>query len=139
MRLLTEDVITAWHQEMILRRALSTLSPKGVRFFFQAEDGIRDTSVTGVQTCALPISTPPRPTRRPCSGSRPSRPRAASIRSEERRVGKEGRSRWSTNHLKKRERDSKSGGTRRRLGKQGRKPWFNCMDIATSYMRTTEG
>src|SRR5437764_10912135 len=28
-------------------------------FFFQAEDGIRDTSVTGVQTCALPIYTPP--------------------------------------------------------------------------------
>src|SRR5437762_4170908 len=27
-------------------------------FFFQAEDGIRDTSVTGVQTCALPISQP---------------------------------------------------------------------------------
>src|SRR5437879_10450174 len=27
-------------------------------FFFQAEDGIRDTSVTGVQTCALPISLP---------------------------------------------------------------------------------
>src|SRR5437762_10640436 len=26
-------------------------------FFFQAEDGIRDTSVTGVQTCALPICT----------------------------------------------------------------------------------
>src|SRR5437764_4055201 len=26
-------------------------------FFFQAEDGIRDTSVTGVQTCALPISS----------------------------------------------------------------------------------
>src|SRR5437764_14610956 len=26
-----------------------------VCFFFQAEDGIRDTSVTGVQTCALPI------------------------------------------------------------------------------------
>src|SRR5258706_2408376 len=25
-------------------------------FFFQAEDGIRDWSVTGVQTCALPIS-----------------------------------------------------------------------------------
>ena len=24
-------------------------------FFFQAEDGIRETSVTGVQTCALPI------------------------------------------------------------------------------------
>src|SRR5207245_7202779 len=26
-------------------------------FFFQAEDGIRDATVTGVQTCALPIST----------------------------------------------------------------------------------
>src|SRR5215216_1741782 len=28
----------------------------GLRFFFQAEDGIRDDLVTGVQTCALPIS-----------------------------------------------------------------------------------
>src|SRR5262249_59325153 len=27
-------------------------------FFFQAEDGIRDWSVTGVQTCALPICIP---------------------------------------------------------------------------------
>src|SRR5207248_8811718 len=27
-------------------------------FFFQAEDGIRDRTVTGVQTCALPISDP---------------------------------------------------------------------------------
>src|SRR5260370_17258752 len=27
-------------------------------FFFQAEDGIRDSSVTGVQTCALPICSP---------------------------------------------------------------------------------
>src|SRR2546430_4238541 len=48
-------------------------------FFFQAEDGIRDLTVTGVQTCALPISaqpSPPAPTgctpaststaRRPC-------------------------------------------------------------------------
>src|SRR6266536_4119822 len=36
-------------------------------FFFQAEDGIRDPLVTGVQTCALPISRPylpPRPSRR---------------------------------------------------------------------------
>src|SRR2546430_9371145 len=37
-----------------------------VFFFFQAEDGIRDLTVTGVQTCALPISSsresrPPRP------------------------------------------------------------------------------
>src|SRR5947209_13284832 len=31
-------------------------------FFFQAEDGIRDIGVTGVQTCALPIS--------PCTGRR---------------------------------------------------------------------
>src|SRR2546429_3732230 len=29
-------------------------------FFFQAEDGIRDVAVTGVQTCALPISGPDR-------------------------------------------------------------------------------
>src|SRR5207249_7461897 len=28
----------------------------GHSFFFQAEDGIRDRNVTGVQTCALPIS-----------------------------------------------------------------------------------
>src|SRR5258706_4757093 len=32
-------------------------------FFFQAEDGIRDWSVTGVQTCALPISSRRRHTR----------------------------------------------------------------------------
>src|SRR5437773_3614121 len=30
-------------------------------FFFQAEDGIRDRDVTGVQTCALPISSPTSP------------------------------------------------------------------------------
>src|SRR5207248_3891434 len=37
-----------------------------VSFFFQAEDGIRDRTVTGVQTCALPISPSPhaRPDRR---------------------------------------------------------------------------
>src|SRR2546430_9553713 len=29
---------------------------RGRFFFFQAEDGIRDLTVTGVQTCALPIS-----------------------------------------------------------------------------------
>src|SRR2546422_4456263 len=32
-------------------------------FFFQAEDGIRDVAVTGVQTCALPISSPESETR----------------------------------------------------------------------------
>src|SRR2546429_5541978 len=31
-----------------------------VIFFFQAEDGIRDVAVTGVQTCALPICHRPR-------------------------------------------------------------------------------
>src|SRR5439155_7541060 len=36
----------------------STACPAAVFvFFFQAEDGIRDGHVTGVQTCALPIST----------------------------------------------------------------------------------
>src|SRR5437588_3933842 len=37
------------------KAASSTLSISG-SFFFQAEDGIRDHCVTGVQTCALPIS-----------------------------------------------------------------------------------
>src|SRR3712207_6900250 len=41
---------------------LRAIAPHGVQphpsslFFFQAEDGIRDIGVTGVQTCALPIS-----------------------------------------------------------------------------------
>src|SRR5688500_20395166 len=63
-------------------------------FFLQAEDGIRDYKVTGVQTCALPISAAPLPSMRsmiflPTSLSPPP-PR----RSEERRVGKECSSRW---------------------------------------------
>src|SRR2546430_6401479 len=38
-------------------------------FFFQAEDGIRDLTVTGVQTCALPISVIGQRDRdRPCWG-----------------------------------------------------------------------
>src|SRR2546422_4752896 len=37
-------------------------------FFFQAEDGIRDVAVTGVQTCALPISRRPRSA--PCGRAR---------------------------------------------------------------------
>src|SRR5205823_12196957 len=70
-------------------------------FFFQAEDGIRDKLVTGVQTCALPISCRTRPgSVNGSSGSdrSPLRTRAncmISSRSEERRVGKECRSRWS--------------------------------------------
>src|SRR3712207_9443981 len=39
-------------------------------FFFQAEDGIRDIGVTGVQTCALPICRRP-PGRPDPPGSRP--------------------------------------------------------------------
>ena len=37
-------------------------------FFFQAEDGIRDDLVTGVQTCALPISFPEKRSRLPHVG-----------------------------------------------------------------------
>src|SRR5437867_13278520 len=47
----------------VLRRVLM--------FFFQAEDGIRDRTVTGVQTCALPIS-PPAPL--PSVGGKRARP-----------------------------------------------------------------
>src|SRR2546422_3720672 len=94
-------------------------------FFFQAEDGIRDVAVTGVQTCALPIfgDGEGRQDRRARQEERPqdreptrSTPRSARIgrrgprrcaswppwgrrgRSEERRVGKECRSRWSPYH-----------------------------------------
>src|SRR5258708_6199655 len=93
-------------------------------FFFQAEDGIRDDLVTGVQTCALPISQVERGrddvararARRASAGRRepdargdesrddqgggqlrPAKGRSSS-RSEERRVGKECRSRWSPYH-----------------------------------------
>src|SRR5207249_8533083 len=76
-------------------------------FFFQAEDGIRDRNVTGVQTCALPIFSPPL-IPRDTPGSRSARPSGGRghrtsrahvpCRSEERRVGKECRSRWSPYH-----------------------------------------
>src|SRR5256885_11160872 len=93
-------------------------------FFFQAEDGIRDYKVTGVQTCALPIfrdqlqisreTAPsaycrPRDIRNYCLQHRKKRDRLERRpqegidsrirrRSEERRVGKECRSRWSPYH-----------------------------------------
>src|SRR5256886_10652179 len=43
--------------ESILKRSRSQWHALllGVSFFYQAEDGIRDLTVTGVQTCALPI------------------------------------------------------------------------------------
>src|SRR5256885_11796374 len=94
-------------------------------FFFQAEDGIRDYKVTGVQTCALPIwvdrhvegvrgahgrrldpGKAAAPLQRPGGRVRSCRESVrgrdarlhALARSEERRVGKECRSRWSPYH-----------------------------------------
>src|SRR5256885_8265963 len=91
-------------------------------FFFQAEDGIRDYKVTGVQTCALPIcrgvqglrEAGPRQGRLDVHGGGggpghdapgdgdaravPRRGEPPALRSEERRVGKECRSRWSPYH-----------------------------------------
>src|SRR5207249_9266908 len=91
-------------------------------FFFQAEDGIRDRNVTGVQTCALPISAAravgaanganPVCIVLPChrvigsngsltgfGGELPVKQwlldHEARVRSEERRVGKECRSGWA--------------------------------------------
>src|SRR5690606_40220286 len=81
-------------------------------FFFQAEDGIRDFHVTGVQTCALPISIcEPSGSLRTISkmvcAATVVAPRctvvAGTVRSEERRVGKECRSRWLRHHDKRRE------------------------------------
>src|SRR2546429_7298525 len=90
-------------------------------FFFQAEDGIRDVAVTGVQTCALPISKEVALLRDllvDCDhfvaaaamiggisyfhefayDLLAENERITATRSEERRVGKEGRSRWSPYH-----------------------------------------
>src|SRR5205823_7256429 len=97
-----------------LQRSLKTVTSliSASFFFFQAEDGIRDKLVTGVQTCALPISRRPRTAaprlrsaNRRSPRSRARRPRTiahgdtrARSRSEERRVGKECRTRWSADH-----------------------------------------
>src|SRR5258707_9217794 len=95
-------------------------------FFFQAEDGIRDIGVTGVQTCALPIylrtfANRPRGVTMPSLNPRQIQDKTGApgtfrsgilpavaeklrficpheTRSEERRVGKECRSRWSPYH-----------------------------------------
>src|SRR5690606_40249883 len=80
-------------------------------FFFQAEDGIRDFHVTGVQTCALPIYRRETNQGLRCvcwknhgiqSGENQpriqKRGRFSQSRSEERRVGKECRSRWTPHH-----------------------------------------
>src|SRR5205085_5682063 len=72
-------------------------------FFFQAEDGIRDLTVTGVQTCALPIlEHKVRPRRGEIEGLQVVLAvKAVADRSEERRVGKECRCRWWPHQLKK--------------------------------------
>src|SRR5690606_41047754 len=80
-------------------------------FLFQAEDGIRDFHVTGVQTCALPILVRASTTTMEKNSRRVPSPQAATAadpnpatsavasmaetRSEERRVGKEWRGRGS--------------------------------------------
>src|SRR5699024_11329983 len=82
--------------------------PTTLSFFFQAEDGIRDRNVTGVQTCALPISRAtaachpwslsslrPLPTRKRSSIEEVA---TSPPRSEERRVGKGCRSRRAPDH-----------------------------------------
>src|SRR5437870_13352531 len=83
-------------------------------FFFQAEDGIRDGHVTGVQTCALPIFTvsgaaallvacgDSKPKADSTLAAAPDTVKAAVVsapdtRSEERRVGKESRNRSKLN------------------------------------------
>src|SRR5438067_9842992 len=81
-------------------------------FFFQAEDGIRDRNVTGVQTCALPISAEEKSKTTLTDADLQAiigklddtdmcmlrELRRGSLRSEERRVGKECRSRWGPEH-----------------------------------------
>src|SRR2546427_8470927 len=97
------------HMSKQTRKRVSSLY---LFFFFQAEDGIRDLTVTGVQTCALPIlttagvlkqlekdiqeifNTPAVVRQLDLQGIEP----WVVTRSEERRVGKECRSRWSPYH-----------------------------------------
>src|SRR3989304_5817550 len=77
------------------------ISPIPFASFFQEKDGIRDVAVTGVQTCALPICRRGMRTWRtgpPTSPAAFNKSAASRRRSEERRVGKEGRSRWWAYH-----------------------------------------
>src|SRR5438046_4473887 len=55
------SVIVGFFIEVVLIHLFTPLFRMFLFFFFQAEDGIRDWSVTGVQTCALPISRWQRP------------------------------------------------------------------------------
>src|SRR5215510_3868220 len=92
--------IAAVHAEESVITALQRTN-----FFFQAEDGIRDGHVTGVQTCALPIYRRRRLDLLDRAGGDVHREQRVDVRlveragrSEERRVGKECRSRWSPYH-----------------------------------------
>src|SRR5699024_11444783 len=104
-------------------------------FFFQADDGIRARNVTGVQTCALPISfrlapsssvrlSPLPISKSSCNSTFPyTVPVLPSktiplLRSEERRVGKECRARSSPGQYKKNgsRRRGRSGTRRRKRG-----------------------
>src|SRR5437762_13885424 len=79
----------------------SRTAPGRSVFFFQAEDGIRDTSVTGVQTCALPIFSRRKHAHHADLLQNHRSPPGGKGRSEERRVGKECRSRWMPQLYKK--------------------------------------
>src|SRR2546421_8102673 len=49
---------TEWHRVVIFNEQICRIAEQYLKkgaIFFQAEDGIRDLIVTGVQTCALPI------------------------------------------------------------------------------------
>src|SRR5437667_1179561 len=70
--------MAAYSFENLVLRDILTMSNVLSVFFFQAEDGIRDRDVTGVQTCALPIFHQPRPRRG--SGRMPAAPPAGTRR-----------------------------------------------------------
>src|SRR6266446_3997242 len=70
-----------WARRGILFVQLADVSE--IPFFFQAEDGIRDYKVTGVQTCALPISMPTQDGLGPDDGYGAKDARAATIEPNE--------------------------------------------------------
>src|SRR5256885_11382661 len=57
-------MLDSWLLVQVETNTACTVQGLVLFFFFQAEDGIRDYKVTGVQTCALPICSLPEPNRR---------------------------------------------------------------------------
>src|SRR3989440_4631291 len=123
----SKSLLCKWFRRFVYKSSLRIgLMSDCFFFFFQAEDGIRDLIVTGVQTCALPISAGSRIGRlaavvevivmSPLAPTVYTLPpendtavllialvvesvyRVPRSRSEERRVGKEGRSRGAPDH-----------------------------------------